>query len=736
MDIAMKTVAFLAAWSVLVASHCHVAGAEGYANQSILPKHERMDVMINGVVVAQEGDFQWPAKVQKIDGQWLWIVDDGRSRADGRPSEGWVRKSDVILLNGDPIESAYPTAIEYYTSRLQRAHVGVGEMSPSRAFWLRGAAREEAQQYDGAFEDYTDAVCRPCIRNQWYEDEAYAGRARCMFQRTVRANSNVLGQRARISTFRAGDAALPPAANYDEMLYKLETNATYRWLQFVFADFACAIRLHARPRTFVDWADTLSIVDANDSFLRGYLFYPACLPSWDALKQTCGIRNLQLQESDLHAVLTEIQGAEDVPSPCTCDRPIAAGAKAPVSAAFQSVTADMLCKRALQKCRVLERAYLNRGRYYQWRATEAFRRRIDLVAKWRSDRQQQAEEATRKRGEEVTKNDKEAKSLIKRRDELKRDLKLLSKLPQAAELQNRTQEKLAAVMKTIAAERDKVGADEAAPVANDSSLDDRLVELLRDRHEVKQQLMKYQMQRGVEATGECRWMPSDDEVSEIARFYRYWLAALNDFNHAVSVTKENSTHAATAYRVRAALHLMRIDPTGLTAADLYAEHSDAIAARAKQARDPVTGIAGDNPTGISKELDRALYEIHAYTRQDRQLATNGLKFAQQAVKLSEYRGTESLVIYAASLAATADFSGAVRRQTAALSRLDPDRIKSASRLLFAYCAAKKGATDAPSTCPKDGPPAAGDAADAGPACAEETKYANRQRPNGEAALSD
>ena len=83
-----------------------VCSAEPYTGSFILPKTANpLDVTVDLVKVAEEGDFEWPAKVAKTNGQWLLIKDDGRSRPDGRPSHGWVRKQDVILTEKDPIEN-------------------------------------------------------------------------------------------------------------------------------------------------------------------------------------------------------------------------------------------------------------------------------------------------------------------------------------------------------------------------------------------------------------------------------------------------------------------------------------------------------------------------------------------------------------------------------------------------------------------------------------------------------
>src|SRR4029077_8858305 len=103
----MTRVTCVSVFALVVASLDTALGADTYLGQSIVPKHEHIDVRVSPMCptrVATGLDFPWPATVERVDGQWLRITDDGSYSVMGRPLEGWVSKNDVVLLGLDPIE--------------------------------------------------------------------------------------------------------------------------------------------------------------------------------------------------------------------------------------------------------------------------------------------------------------------------------------------------------------------------------------------------------------------------------------------------------------------------------------------------------------------------------------------------------------------------------------------------------------------------------------------------------
>ena len=52
-----------------------------------------------GEVVGSAYQIAWPARVQKIDGQWILIGDTGGYTVP--PLKGWVRKDDMLCIRDD-----------------------------------------------------------------------------------------------------------------------------------------------------------------------------------------------------------------------------------------------------------------------------------------------------------------------------------------------------------------------------------------------------------------------------------------------------------------------------------------------------------------------------------------------------------------------------------------------------------------------------------------------------------
>ena len=62
-----------------------------------MPKSDRLRLQTGRQYSGSVYDVAWPARVQKIEGQWLWLADEGGRSVP--PVAGWVRKDDVLPLD-------------------------------------------------------------------------------------------------------------------------------------------------------------------------------------------------------------------------------------------------------------------------------------------------------------------------------------------------------------------------------------------------------------------------------------------------------------------------------------------------------------------------------------------------------------------------------------------------------------------------------------------------------------
>jgi hypothetical protein len=93
-------------------------------------------------------EFEWPATVSRVEGQWLWIEDQGGYAVPR--CAGWVSTRDVLRLDttGNP-----PDAQSYYTEQLRQ------QPGASWLHWLRGICLEAKGQAKAAQREYEKALC-------------------------------------------------------------------------------------------------------------------------------------------------------------------------------------------------------------------------------------------------------------------------------------------------------------------------------------------------------------------------------------------------------------------------------------------------------------------------------------------------------------------------------------------------------------------------------------------------
>lgn len=91
-------------------------------------------------------DIEWPAKVMRVEGQWLWIED--QSGYNVPPRCGWVSTEEVLRLD-DP--SNLHDAYTFYTDAVKK-------QDAAWLHWLLGICLEKKEQVQAAKEEYLAAL--------------------------------------------------------------------------------------------------------------------------------------------------------------------------------------------------------------------------------------------------------------------------------------------------------------------------------------------------------------------------------------------------------------------------------------------------------------------------------------------------------------------------------------------------------------------------------------------------
>jgi tetratricopeptide (TPR) repeat protein len=223
-------------------------GADPYLNQSIVPKFEHLTARADSQPVGTEMDFDWPLPVERVNGQWLWITDDGHFSVAGQPRGGWVSKNDVVLINNDPI--AKKSAIDYFTECLERDH------HAGWAYWFRGVLLAyENEDWPAAQADLEKAVaCAPEL------DSAIEWLAYCEYHRARVENAGTFAK-LHIPRLKAGK---PPRLSEDDVPSLIKCAIDH---------YRKAARICPRPSTFCDWGDALAVRDFDPFQRQIWIFY-------------------------------------------------------------------------------------------------------------------------------------------------------------------------------------------------------------------------------------------------------------------------------------------------------------------------------------------------------------------------------------------------------------------------------------------------------------------------------
>ena len=130
----------LALWSVLGLSAVAAYAADPWNGARIMPKSDQVVLRVGGECTGGVYQIEWPATVERIQGQWLWIVDRGGYRVP--PVSGWVSKEEVQKLD---------ESHDYYMRALQT------EDAPW-LHWLMGIYLENKRESKAAQEEYLECL--------------------------------------------------------------------------------------------------------------------------------------------------------------------------------------------------------------------------------------------------------------------------------------------------------------------------------------------------------------------------------------------------------------------------------------------------------------------------------------------------------------------------------------------------------------------------------------------------
>lgn len=230
-----------------------VAGAargDKYQDKKIMPKHENLNVWVSSERVGTEFNFYWPVKVEHVNGQWLWISDDGshniEQQADEkwihRPIEGWVSKNDVILLEDDPIE--HKGAIDYFNERLR------DDSGDGWAYWQRGLLFSDKGNWRPAISDLNAAIAH--LPNLY---DAYAELGLCESKQALIEHADIFDKVRHHEISYLNRPDVPPL------------------IESAVIHFRMAARKLPRPHVFADWGVALSIQDWNEFQRRIFIYY-------------------------------------------------------------------------------------------------------------------------------------------------------------------------------------------------------------------------------------------------------------------------------------------------------------------------------------------------------------------------------------------------------------------------------------------------------------------------------
>ena len=130
----------LVLWGVLGLWAAAACAADPWQNCRIMPKSDQLLLRVGREITGDVYQIAWPATVERIEGQWLWIADHGGYRVPA--VSGWVSKDEVLKFD---------EAHDYYMEFLQTADA-------PWVHWFVGICLEERKESETAQEEYLKSL--------------------------------------------------------------------------------------------------------------------------------------------------------------------------------------------------------------------------------------------------------------------------------------------------------------------------------------------------------------------------------------------------------------------------------------------------------------------------------------------------------------------------------------------------------------------------------------------------
>jgi hypothetical protein len=187
-------------WGLLGLSASAAYAVDPWQGSSIMPKSDQVVLRVGGEDTADVYAIEWPASVERIEGQWLWISDHGGYRVP--PVAGWVSKDDVLKV---------ADAHDYYMRILQT-------MDAPWVHWLVGICLEKNGEKETAQAEYARSLNVPASGG----GEGSVRVDGNAVQMAVERNANLLDAAVRLERLQAAAGkSAEEAATAADLLQKL-----------------------------------------------------------------------------------------------------------------------------------------------------------------------------------------------------------------------------------------------------------------------------------------------------------------------------------------------------------------------------------------------------------------------------------------------------------------------------------------------------------------------------------
>lgn len=200
--------------SCTVMSAGFAVAADPWLGARIMPKSPTLQLRVEGGATGGVYQVSWPATVQTVEGQWLWIEDN--SGASTEAVAGWVSKEDVLML---------ADANDFYVK-------GIESSGAPWLHWFRGIVLEETRQPAAASAEYLaylnvgrdvprwavrGAVQRAVLRNVLLLDTAMRlARLKATGAKTPADAEDAAGLLAALATIAGQSGIQRPQLDYEQ----------------------------------------------------------------------------------------------------------------------------------------------------------------------------------------------------------------------------------------------------------------------------------------------------------------------------------------------------------------------------------------------------------------------------------------------------------------------------------------------------------------------------------------